>query len=890
MGQRLSTRNAPVLPHGKAVPKGFVKTAKPAKVTKPKKHGGKRAAVNDAPQLVAHLGQVRRRTSGDEGDRRKLLQSAIAELTSDMEVLRAAAGSNWASTMSQLLEERSAPMLLLDAEELDGRTRLPCYGDVEASLVAYGEVDPEKDTVVFVSHRWFRPGVPDGIHGEKVSIVREILREHVAPKAAGGRVLIWWDYFSIAQTAAEIHTAVKGAQILAIPFYLAASDALVALRGGDEDSYAPEVVGNADGGLSHSGRYDNRVWTMLELFGFTSDFAMMSHARRSEGAANNERPARLLVDCQLQYECQRLVARSVASTGRLEQTRCQLHDTPGWTLPPGENLTDQADLKFIEPMVIALAVPSATAAESSQEATERMTSTTLGGASLSRLLHTATSFGFEHAVNSFLGLMHETQHLDARVDAEDASGHTALGRAVFCNQLAIVRQLLNSGADFTCKHRKLGTTPLQTAISLRRFAIAEVLLEAHEAKRAPLPVDAMGRTCLHIAACTQGAKEAKFAETAGVVDPFQLRQLTMLLRLGVDPTTRDDSGRTALDLLHASGDSTTLAALEALMTEEQRAACLPRTTLAYDVDLPPVPRVAVRSRGSFTPDDGVGATYLFDRFAPRDAAAAAAGPKVFLLSNYVGSVQEELMELLVDQFAATVWQFDLWPIVDAAHQKTDGVWTNGLIGSYVTQFIHAECGGRVDCAIGWCMPGEWICRAAAADPHSIGSVVLCATPASPPDQNEFEQMRQGMLAMITQMTPLEAGKAFLAMEAPSLFANNRTQMIERYAAEMDDIWIARSKDQGSYEPQGFFDDFARHLRYWRHWSAVEQPTLLLAGADDMNFLAGMENLASVVPNARLEWSAGVGHMPMVERPTWYRKQVLGFVESQGFARLRVEEL
>ena len=32
-----------------------------------------------------------------------------------------------------------------------------------------------------------------------------------------------------------------------------------------------------------------------------------------------------------------------------------LHDTPGWTLPPAENLWDPGDQKFIEAVVIALA-------------------------------------------------------------------------------------------------------------------------------------------------------------------------------------------------------------------------------------------------------------------------------------------------------------------------------------------------------------------------------------------------------------------------------------------------------------------------------------------------------------------------------------------------------
>ena len=76
-------------------------------------------------------------------------------------------------------------------------------------------------------------------HKDLKLCVRELYKTYVleegAPKAAGGRVLLWWDFFSIAQKAdSSIHMAVKGAQILAIPFYLAASDCLIALRGGDE--------------------------------------------------------------------------------------------------------------------------------------------------------------------------------------------------------------------------------------------------------------------------------------------------------------------------------------------------------------------------------------------------------------------------------------------------------------------------------------------------------------------------------------------------------------------------------------------------------------------------------------------------------------------------------
>ena len=125
----------------------------------------------------------------------------------------------------------------------------------------------------------------------------------------------------------KLHDASKTNQILSIPFYLAAVDVTIALVGGDEkarrmmDPYfaRPRIRPHAGATsrplfvffslLAHaSGRtpaprrglvffkaylekadpgskgfYSNRVWTMLELFGFTSAFAAECTARRHGG-------------------------------------------------------------------------------------------------------------------------------------------------------------------------------------------------------------------------------------------------------------------------------------------------------------------------------------------------------------------------------------------------------------------------------------------------------------------------------------------------------------------------------------------------------------------------------------------------------------------------------
>ena len=91
---------------------------------------------------------------------------------------------------------------------------------------------------------------------------------------------------------------------------------------------------------------------MLELFAYSATSRFDCAATR----AQLEAPERLLVDVAMGYDAAAgtLVCEGVEVDDRLQLVREELHDVPKWSLPPGENLTDQSDLDLIEPMLIAL--------------------------------------------------------------------------------------------------------------------------------------------------------------------------------------------------------------------------------------------------------------------------------------------------------------------------------------------------------------------------------------------------------------------------------------------------------------------------------------------------------------------------------------------------------
>ena len=87
------------------------------------------------------------------------MRDIIGALTCDLAELRSAGHKNGRAVLNRRLQRRAAPMLLLESEQLRAVGRLPSFSEVEAVLTSIEEVDPVRDRTVFVSHRWWQPGV-----------------------------------------------------------------------------------------------------------------------------------------------------------------------------------------------------------------------------------------------------------------------------------------------------------------------------------------------------------------------------------------------------------------------------------------------------------------------------------------------------------------------------------------------------------------------------------------------------------------------------------------------------------------------------------------------------------------------------------------------------------
>jgi 2-succinyl-6-hydroxy-2,4-cyclohexadiene-1-carboxylate synthase len=60
-------------------------------------------------------------------------------------------------------------------------------------------------------------------------------------------------------------------------------------------------------------------------------------------------------------------------------------------------------------------------------------------------------------------------------------------------------------------------------------------------------------------------------------------------------------------------------------------------------------------------------------------------------------------------------------------------------------------------------------------------------------------------------------------------------------------------------------------------SALQLPTLLLAGELDSKFVTINQQMAAQIPNARLEIIEGAGHTTHLERPSAFQQSVLNFL-------------
>ena len=229
------------------------------------------------------------------------------------------------------------------------------------------------------------------------------------------------------------------------------------------------------------------MWTKLELFGFTSSFAERMHGLR----LGEKGQPRYAFDVELGFEDSKLTQKAIkhgtTSGFNTPITYEHFHDTPGWTLPPQENLHNESDLKAIEPMLIALSTPI-TETEEVHGCARRFRPSSLATSKARRrrglrglrrrafhLLSSACKFGFSHAVESFLALAaakrsNATEVIDAR--GAHVRLHTLM-LSVLYNQHKVLALLLKGGD--ARRRAQLGKTALHLALSLGRAEAAEAL-------------------------------------------------------------------------------------------------------------------------------------------------------------------------------------------------------------------------------------------------------------------------------------------------------------------------------------------------------------------------------------------------------------------------------
>lgn len=61
---------------------------------------------------------------------------------------------------------------------------------------------------------------------------------------------------------------------------------------------------------------------------------------------------------------------------------------------------------------------------------------------------------------------------------------------------------------------------------------------------------------------------------------------------------------------------------------------------------------------------------------------------------------------------------------------------------------------------------------------------------------------------------------------------------------------------------------------------IATPTLLIHGTEDPRPIAGVEELAAIIPGARLAALPGAGHQPWHERPEQLRRLLTEFIAER----------
>lgn len=341
--------------------------------------------------------------------------------------------------LAQLLKRapQIAPMHVLPCSDLLSALESKSIQKIDFNSTVHVSKMPENGRIILLSHRWWSSvrGHPDKTEHNWPK-VREVL-EKVVPSYVQQwscdirDIYLWWDFFSICQFDDDL----KLKQIGCIPVFVSMADGICACRSGDEDFHADggakvfdwktKSTKEYEGPLhKHPGHYNNRVWTMCELFMATSTFQ------------TTFRGAEMAVYSAEFDKDFKLTSKPVDQTRIL---RSQFHEMHAWSMPPAENLVDRKDLLMLEPLVVILA-----------------------DRSVPRLVR-AAMFGLHEALEAFL-------EANDDVNAKDPhSGEAAIHFAAKNHDEKMLLALLDKGNILVNVQNREGQTPLHLLIAFSAF-------------------------------------------------------------------------------------------------------------------------------------------------------------------------------------------------------------------------------------------------------------------------------------------------------------------------------------------------------------------------------------------------------------------------------------
>jgi hypothetical protein len=347
--------------------------------------------------------------------------------------------------------------------------------------------------------------------------------------------------------------------------------------------------------------------------------------------------------------------------------------------------------------------------------------------------------------------------------------------------------------------------------------------------------------------------------------------------------------------------------LEGMMTKRELARSKPVKTIAYDTSLPSpdLPADFRHDTAVWMSADQPGIQFgvqtltcdSFFKVGERQSEQRRQPPTIFLIND--GWTTRTHAEWVVAEFRATVYFVEIgmhrsstatgqqltWmklaeAVIEFMDSSSSG--SGGSNSSEGAESLASSGCGPCDCAMGFCGMGEVLGRVAAARPDLVKSVILTGTPATPLGEDMFAGM-----SSVGQLFAMPDGQG-LGMMADCMMMN----VSGTFARSADGRRVRDTVEQMMrrwYEEVGPEADVLSPIlnsNYWGHWHTITQPVLAISGSDDAAFLAGIEHLVAIVPNATSETLAGVMHAPQVECPREYLRTVSSFLSRQLGTRPR----